>query len=320
MLFISLILASFILGSCTAGTGENDGTTLTAAEKLCPVAVRVGSSSCIATENCSSEGQTACVTGSNYKAAAVTGLAAKILTGNTVAGVVGTAPAAPSDCTSDAEIGCRSTAGFPAGDASAISTWDLRTGTTIAGVIGSQKFCKNAARAAGEVTAAPGSAALDYYDTIDDYGGGAFPSLNVFSGIAGQVCNSSEWEDLTADGACDAGTDECVYRDRMTQLSWAEPVGGSTYTWVSAMTYCDGLTFAGYTDWRSPTQKEAMQSYVNGIFSLHSSSYFALGSANYWSATTSSLNSLQAFYFTYSQGQVVTQNKSQTYKVACVRP
>lgn len=318
-IFTSSTIALLIC-SCTAGTGEDDGTTLTATEKLCPVSVQTVTTSCTNAASCTTDGQTSCLANETYPAAASTGLAAKVLTGNSVAGIAGSAVPAPSNCAADGATNCKAVTGFPATDAAAYSTWDVRSAKTIGGVVGSLKLCKSAARNASEVTTAPASGSLDVYDTIDDYGGGTFPTLNAFTAISGQICDATNWEDLTADGACDNAADDCLYRDRLTGLTWAEPTAGSTYTWSSAMSYCDGSTFAGQNDWRPPTQKEAMQAYVDGIYSLHASGVFSIGSSNYWSATTSSLSASQAFYFTMSQGQVVAQNKTQTYKPVCVRP
>jgi|GEM_PF-3039010 len=40
MIFVSIIFASLMTASCTAGTGEDDGTPMAGAEKICPVAAR----------------------------------------------------------------------------------------------------------------------------------------------------------------------------------------------------------------------------------------------------------------------------------------
>lgn len=69
--------------------------------------------------SCSSDGQDSCVAlGPTYAMALTAGAQAKILTGQTLAGIGGTAAVRPADCDADAETSCVATALFPAVDTS----------------------------------------------------------------------------------------------------------------------------------------------------------------------------------------------------------
>ena len=39
---------------------------------------------------------------------------------------------------------------------------------------------------------------------------------------------------------------------------WQETIPTSTYTWNDAVSYCNGLSYAGYSDWRLPTPQELL--------------------------------------------------------------
>ena len=49
-----------------------------------------------------------------------------------------------------------------------------------------------------------------------------------------------------------------VVTDSLYGFMWqdSDNIGDLTYTWSEAVAYCDGLNYAGYSDWRLPTIKE----------------------------------------------------------------
>ena len=75
--------------------------------------------------------------------------------------------------------------------------------------------------------------------------------------------------------------------DTFTGLTWQQ-AGLSSETWEQALTYCEGLSLGGHTDWRLPTIKEllSMVDYsqidpaINITYFPEMKSYF------YWSSTT----------------------------------
>ena len=50
--------------------------------------------------------------------------------------------------------------------------------------------------------------------------------------------------------------------DNATGLMWQQSDDGNTYDWEEAMSYCENLNLAGYSDWRLPNVKE-LQSIVD---------------------------------------------------------
>lgn len=87
--------------------------------------------------SCSSDGGTGCISNASYTAALTIGLASKVLSGQTVAGITGTGvQETHSNCLADAGTGCVATASFPAVNASVATAGNIKSGVTLAGVLG----------------------------------------------------------------------------------------------------------------------------------------------------------------------------------------
>ncbi|MFK7826052.1 MAG: hypothetical protein AB8G05_18010 [Oligoflexales bacterium] len=87
--------------------------------------------------DCGSDGATDCAATATYAAALTTGLAAKVITTNTVAGVAGSATEeARANCSSDGETACIATATYTAGLVTGLGP-KVVSGNTVAGVAGS---------------------------------------------------------------------------------------------------------------------------------------------------------------------------------------
>ncbi|MBC7659610.1 MAG: hypothetical protein H7249_07870, partial [Chitinophagaceae bacterium] len=87
--------------------------------------------------DCAADGGTGCLAISTYPAALASGAAAKIVTGQTLAGVSGTAAPAPANCAADGATGCVAVTNFPAVDKVTNITGNaakIRSTVTIAGV------------------------------------------------------------------------------------------------------------------------------------------------------------------------------------------
>ncbi|RYZ50718.1 MAG: DUF1566 domain-containing protein, partial [Proteobacteria bacterium] len=96
------------------------------------------------------------------------------------------------------------------------------------------------------------------------------------------------------DGVCN-GTEACVYIDKITAIYWA-PKTSIDYTWENGITYCENLVFGTYSDWRMPTQKEMNQFFIDNGYSLKSSTtQLNVTFSQYWSSTTASNNSANAW-------------------------
>ncbi len=96
--------------------------------------------------------------------------------------------------------------------------------------------------------------------------------------------------------------------DNNTGLIWvkdpsAAGVGG-TYTWSSAISACENLVYAGYSDWRLPNRNE-LQSLVDySRYGPAIDPMFVCQSSRYWSSSVSASYSDDAWYVYFSNGSV----------------
>ncbi len=108
--------------------------------------------------------------------------------------------------------------------------------------------------------------------------------------------------------------------DERTGLVWQQQDDGQTRTWEAAISYCEGLSLAGQSDWRLPNIKELESITDDGRYNPSIDPIFTgTQASNYWSSTTYALYVSLAwsvnFYFGYVYGLV----KSLYYYVRCVR-
>jgi len=101
---------------------------------------------------------------------------------------------------------------------------------------------------------------------------------------------------------------------------WQQGEGGQK-TWEDAITYCEGLSLAGYTDWRLPNIKELESITDDSIYSpAIDTNYFPDANASsYWSSTTSVEYSPDAWLVFSSSGYVNSSDKSVSSYVRCIR-
>ena len=76
--------------------------------------------------------------------------------------------------------------------------------------------------------------------------------------------------------------------DTSTGLLWQQVGSSSKMTWEVALTYCEGLNLAGYTDWRLPTNKElrSLVDYSRYNPAINTTYFPGTVSSYYWSSTT----------------------------------
>ena len=124
--------------------------------------------------NCSADGTTSCLTVSGFPSANTTGAAAKILSGQTLAGVTGSAASVPSNCSSDGQTDCIAITTFPALQKSLLTASVLKNGTVINGVTGAYPNASNplaGSTTTADLTAATFNAqvksttAFEYFDS-----------------------------------------------------------------------------------------------------------------------------------------------------------
>lgn len=135
---------------------------------------------------------------------------------------------------------------------------------------------------------------------------------------------------LGADWARAAYTDNGngTVTDTVTGLMWQQQDDNQTRNWEGAITYCEGLSLAGFTDWRLPDVMELASitddSNAPAIDSIafpgtNSSNYFDY----YWSSTSYASNSSFAWHVAFGTGRVdkgdsINGNKANSYYVRCV--
>ena len=116
----------------------------------------------------------------------------------------------------------------------------------------------------------------------------------------------------------------CV-TDNLTGLVWARNanIGGQIMTWYAAITYCEGLTYGGQTDWRLPNIKE-LYSLVdlgqNGPgAALPTGHPFTGVGSYYWSSSTYVAATGNGWYLYLTDGGVYANDKAGTRYVWPVR-
>ena len=118
--------------------------------------------------------------------------------------------------------------------------------------------------------------------------------------------------------------DETV-TDTDTGLMWQQRPPTAMMTWEAALGYAEGLTLAGYDDWRLPTPKE-LQSIVDySHYSPYSPAidttlFPGTVSSEYWSSTTDASTNGSAWCVSFSNGYVYNfSSKANAYAVRAVR-
>jgi len=108
--------------------------------------------------------------------------------------------------------------------------------------------------------------------------------------------------------------------DASTGLMWQQATAPGTYTWQQALSYCEGLSLAGHTDWRLSTIKE-LESIVNLARYNPSidSAFLDTQSSYYWSSTTYALNTEYAWIMDFYSGFDYEDDKSYSRQVRAVR-
>jgi len=114
--------------------------------------------------------------------------------------------------------------------------------------------------------------------------------------------------------------------DNKTGLMWLKegnyPFNGatSTGTWEQALTYCEGLSYAGYSDWRLPNRRELFSIVkFEGAAPLINTTYFLNTQGCYWTSTTFVPGTSAAVFVAFGGGYVVADGKTNACYVRPVR-
>ena len=230
-------------------------------------------------------------------------------------------------CKSDGETGCVTSTRLKAADTQSFSSWDVRMGRQIAGVRGDLVFHKNMAKTDlyDRMTPPYSSDGVDIYDTTDDHANvGTFPTENPpgfvqatgANWIREESTDDGRGNGIPSNGLCD-GEELCLYRDRLTGMTWFKG-DGVQRTFDGAINHCESVVAGSMNDFRLPTQKELLQAYVNGIWSLKEASKLNIMAFN-WSASTVSYAFDSGWMIYLNYGYSAATAKTSKAANLCVR-
>jgi blue copper oxidase len=109
--------------------------------------------------------------------------------------------------------------------------------------------------------------------------------------------------------------------DNLTGLIWQQVPTNTTRTWEQALTYAEGLTLGGASDWRLPNIKE-LQSLTDVRLTnpaLDTNFFSGIGVKKYWSATSLPNQSTSAWYLNTQYGITTYDPKTTANYTICVK-
>ena len=114
---------------------------------------------------------------------------------------------------------------------------------------------------------------------------------------------------------------EKVVTDTVTNLMWVWEgnLAGRKMGWYIAIKYCENLSYAGYSDWRLPTEDELGTVIKKDERPAINNQAFDCLNDCYWSATEYVPNTTTAMIVCFNYGNVYNYNKTNTYYVRPVR-
>jgi hypothetical protein len=114
---------------------------------------------------------------------------------------------------------------------------------------------------------------------------------------------------------------ENIVLDNNTGLQWQQTMPSSTYTWDNAVSYCDGLTYAEYSDWRLPTPQEFLTIVDNSRYDPGiDTTYFPdTKSVFFWSSYAYFFDTRSAWRVDFDDDSVGLNDKKSSSSVRCVR-
>ena len=116
-------------------------------------------------------------------------------------------------------------------------------------------------------------------------------------------------------------SDQNVVLDNNTGLMWQQTIPTGSYKWADADSYCNSLSYAGYSDWRLPTPQELLTIVDNSRYNpAIDTTYFPNTPSSYfWSSSTYVYSTDYAWRVGFDYGYVHNDDKTSTHYVRCVR-
>ena len=107
--------------------------------------------------------------------------------------------------------------------------------------------------------------------------------------------------------------------DNCTGLMWQKDTAPGTYTWQSALNYCENLKLAGHTDWRLPNLRELQSLADYSRVNPSMDPIFGEASKYYLSSSTYVDDPDNAWYMFFGNGYLYFVSKDFDYYVRAVR-
>ena len=121
---------------------------------------------------------------------------------------------------------------------------------------------------------------------------------------------------------------EKTVTDNNTGLQWQREVPNKLYDWKNALNYCKDLDLGGYDDWRLPGPQELLSIVNNGKTEfMIDEKYFSYIADNseednkysFWTSSVYDYSDEHAWFINFSYGSQNASNKTNEYRVRCVR-
>ena len=170
----------------------------------------------------------------------------------------------------------------------------------------------------------------------DGHGGSAQSSVNV-GAYPHELPDTGQTQSFTATFGEDhdyqpvatqmsyADNGDGTTTDTRTGLMWVKDGNsagcnnGTQLSWEQALTFCEGLSYAGYSDWRLPNKRELFSIVDFGTSSpAINTTYFPNTVTYSWTSTTNVLNTIYAWAVNFNSGTVVSYGKTSGNYVRCV--
>lgn len=142
------------------------------------------------------------------------------------------------------------------------------------------------------------------------------------------TCRPDFWLDRSVNNEgkltkCNSGSARnCVFYHKITKRTWLFPKVESTMDWAASTALCKGERFDGHSDWRLPSQKEAMQAMAQGMKALPFHQRYSKkfeGSERFWTSTGGAGKGRVYFAPKTGAGSQAVENNGFAVYPACIR-
>ena len=158
----------------------------------------------------------------------------------------------------------------------------------------------------------PDTGLTTIYNANDDasYVSGAQPSYTMYNYTGGALIETSNVNSSS------------ITVDNQTGLMWLTNGNlNGPMNWEVAITWCENLNYAGYTDWRLPNAKELMSIVIcyRANPSIDIGKFRNTTISYYWTSTTDASSTAEACLVFFLHGGTAITNKTSAYYVRAVR-